>query len=105
MSIKNCSAAVQRMVYVNWKSTWMTTVATYDWYWTAIWEESKLFDPASMGKAFILKITQNDVDIRDGDEVIIESNTYSVSGVSHRKGGNLYLTTALLNLNQEDATS
>lgn len=52
-------------------------------------------EAGKFGKTYKLSITAW-VDIRESDTIVIDEQEYSVQGVAQRKGGNLALTTVIL---------
>lgn len=95
--LSNCSAEIKRLVYENNVARWKTTVFSIRWYFTAVNENSQLMTDWKFWKLFKLSI-QDIVDIRESDSVFIEWNEYAVKWVAKRKGGNLCLTTVILEL-------
>lgn len=52
-------------------------------------------EAGKFGKTYKLSITAW-VDIRESDTIVIDEQEYSVQGVAQEKGGNLALTTVIL---------
>ena len=93
--ITNCLAEIKRLVY-NWKvAKGKETIGTYFGYLTAINEESNLLEGWKFWKLYKLSI-QWLTEIKEADEIIINSVSYSVKWVAYRHWGNLSLTTVIL---------
>ena len=90
----NCVVEVKRLAYENkiWRPQ---TMASYDWYITASSEESKVVEWWKFWKIFKLSILAL-ADIKESDTIIVNNEEYSVKWVAQRNGGNLVLTTVIL---------
>ena len=93
--LTNCRAELKRLVYVNNVAREKETIATYDWYITAVNEESKLIEWWKFWKLYKLSI-QKLTEIKEADEIVINSVSYSVKWVAYRHCWNLSLTTIIL---------
>lgn len=91
----NCQAEVKRLVYENKVARDKQTIATYPAYLTAVSENSRVMEAGKFGKSYKLSI-RDWVDVRESDTIVIDEQEYSVQGVAKRKGGNLTLTTVML---------
>ena len=91
----NCRAELKRLVYVNNVAREKETIATYDWYITAVNEESKLIEWWKFWKLYKLSI-QALTEIKEADEIVINSVSYSVKWVAYRHCWWLSLTTIIL---------
>ena len=93
--LSNCRAEVKRLVYEDKVARWKQTIATHPAYLTAVSENSRIMEAGKFGKTYKLSITAW-VDIRESDTIVIDEQEYSVQGAAQRKGGNLALTTVIL---------
>ena len=93
--LTNCTAELKRLVYVNNVARDKETIATYDWYITAVSEESKYMEEWKFWKLYKLSI-QKLTEIKEADEIIINSVSYSVKWVAYRHCWWLSLTTIIL---------
>lgn len=93
--LTNCTAELKRLVYVNNVARDKETIATYSGYLTAINEESKLTEWWKFWKLYKLSI-QKLTEIKEADEIIINSVSYSVKWVAYRHCWWLSLTTIIL---------
>jgi hypothetical protein len=93
--MNNCLAEVKRLVYEGTVANKKEIINSYQWYLTAINEESKLSWEWKFGKLYKLSITSI-VDIRESDEILVDWKSYTVKWVAQRKGWWLRLTTVIL---------
>lgn len=93
--LSNCQAEVKRLVYEGKVARGKKTIATHPAYLTAVSENSRIMEAGKFGKTYKLSITAC-VDIRESDTIVIDKQEYSVQGVAQRQGGNLALTTVIL---------
>ena len=93
--LNNCTAELKRLVYVNNVARDKETIATYSGYLTAINEESKLMEEGKFWKLYKLSI-QALTEIKEADEIVINSVSYSVKWVAYRHYWWLSLTTIIL---------
>lgn len=93
--LNNCTAELKRLVYVNNVARDKEIIATYSGYLTAINEESKLMEEWKFWKLYKLSI-QALTEIKEADEIVIDSVSYSVKWVAYRHYWWLSLTTIIL---------
>lgn len=93
--LSNCTAEVKRLVYENNIAKDKETIATYSGYITAVSEESKLMEGWKFWKLYKLSI-QSLTNIKEADEIVIDSVSYSVKWIAYRHYWWLSLTTVIL---------
>lgn len=91
----NCIVEVKRLLYSSNKVWKHEKIWTYNWYITASSEESKITEGWKFWKMFKLSILEI-ADIKESDTIIVNNEEYSVKWVAQRNGGNLVLTTVIL---------
>ena len=93
--LTNCIAEIKRLVYHDNVAKDKETIATYFGYITAINEESKLMSEGKFWKLYKLSI-QCLTEIKEADEIVVNSVSYSVKWVAYRHCWWLSLTTIIL---------
>lgn len=88
-------AEIKRLVYSNNVATTKQTIGTYFGYITAINEESNLTEDGKFWKLFKLSILCS-TEIKEADEIVIDSVSYFVKWVAYRHWGHISLTTVIL---------
>lgn len=93
--LNNCRAEIKRLVYTGNVANGKQTIGSYSWYLTAVNENSNLMEDGKFWKLYKLSITSYP-DIKESDEVVVDSISYTVKGVAYRHWGGLSLTTVIL---------
>ena len=93
--LSNCNIELKRLVYHDKVAKDKETIATYSGYITAISEESKYMEEGKFWKLYKLSI-QCLTEIKEADEIVINSVSYSVKWVAYRHCWWLSLTTIIL---------
>lgn len=90
----NANATVNRLKYVDGKSTGRSFIWSYSWYLTEV-NPSQLTSPDMYWKQYDFN-TSYDADIKESDEIIIEDKKYSVQTVLKKKWVALSFTRVIL---------